>query len=131
MGSAYYITLDTKDPGFETMVNGKYISAYSKQVNSIAKRLKLKDLDSYYSQSPEDAKAAAEEFGADIDGMELPNEVFYMASEGIIWVTAIINEVQLAKPRGYGDILSDLGEFLSVFQKAEKINAQWHFSIDY
>ena len=131
MGSAYYITLDNKDPGFDIMVNGKFISTHSKQVNAIAKRLELKDIDSYFSQSPEDAKAAAEEFGADIDGIELPNEVFYPASEGIRWVTAIINDVQSAKPKGYGDILSDLEEYLSVFKQAEKINAKWHFSIDY
>jgi hypothetical protein len=65
MGAAYFIVLDQKDPGFDTMVNGKSLSKEAKRLERIAKSLGVRALDDYVSYSPEEARAIMEDLGSD------------------------------------------------------------------
>src|SRR5262245_10886538 len=84
--AAYFIVLDQKDPGFDTMLNGKYLSKEAKRLEKIAKSLGVRALDDYVSYSPEEARAIMEDMGTDPAvkaKMELPEQKWYDPEEGL------------------------------------------------
>lgn len=49
MSAAFFIVLDREDPGFDTMVNGKFLAQDAKRLEKIAKLLGLRSLEEYVS----------------------------------------------------------------------------------
>src|SRR5258708_2687796 len=85
MSAAYFIVLDREDPGFDTMVNGKFLSRDDKRLEKVATSLGIRPLGEFVSYSPEEARAMMEDMGTDpdeIEGMELPEQRSYDPQEG-------------------------------------------------
>jgi hypothetical protein len=136
MSAAFFIVLDRKDPGFDPMVNGKFLSQDAKRLEKIAKSLGIRPLEEYVSYSPEEAREMMEDMGTDLDeieGMELGEQKWYDPREGLDWVSKVSAHVQanpssVKNPKG---VLTDLEEYRTVFEKAEKAGARWNLQVDF
>ena len=63
MSAALVIILDNDNPGFDTMVHGKFLSQDSENLERIASSLGIRPLEDYVSYSPEEARAMMEDLG--------------------------------------------------------------------
>lgn len=136
MSAAFFIVLDQEDPGFDTMVNGKFLSRDAKRLETIAKSLGLRPLEEYVSYSPEETRAMMEDLGTDpdeVEGMELPEQQWYEPQEGLDWVEMICAHVR-ANPSSVQNsegVLADLEEYRTVLEQAKKIRARWNLQVDF
>ncbi|NNF00675.1 MAG: hypothetical protein HKN25_16790 [Pyrinomonadaceae bacterium] len=84
----------------------------------------MKTIEDFFSQD-------ASDFVGDI---ELPEqEILWIdAQQGIDWASALIEKLKSEKPQfPAGSVIEDLEEALEVFAKTKKINAKWHFELDF
>jgi hypothetical protein len=136
MSTAFFIVLDKEDPGFDTMVNGKFLSRDSKGLGKVARSLGIPTLDDYVSYSPDEARAMMADLGTDpdtIESMDLPEQKWFQPQEGLDLVTKLTAHLQ-ANPSAVKNaigVLADLQEFKEVFEKARLINARWNLQVDY
>jgi hypothetical protein len=136
MSAAFFIVLDRKDLGFDTMVNGKFLSQGAKRLEKIAKSLGICPLEEYVSYSPEEARAMMEDMGTDPDdvaGMELPEQKWYDPQEGLDWVGRVsahvrANPSSVRNPKG---MLADLEEYRTVLEQAKQVGARWNLQVDF
>ena len=136
MGGAFFIVLDREDPGFDTMVNGKFLSQNATQLEKIARSLGVPPLEEYVSYSPEQARGMMEDLGTDpleIEGMELPEQKWYEPHEGLDWVSKVSAQVRAdpSSVRNSEGVLADLDEYRTVFDRARSIKARWNLRIDF
>ena len=133
MSVAYYIVLDNENPGFDPFVNGKFLAHHTPQLNRICKKLGLKTFDDYVSYTPDEAEAMLEEFGGNPDEVEFPEAKWFSAEEGLEFAQTLCSSLE-AHPQQIKDadkVLSDLKEFIHVFEQAETIKAKWHLQVDF
>jgi hypothetical protein len=136
MSAAFFIVLDQKDPGFNTAVNGKFLSQDAKRLAKIAKSLGICPLEEYVSYSPEEARAMMEDMGTDpddIEGMELPEQKWYDPQEGLDWVGQVSAHVRanpslVRNPKG---VLADLEEYGTVLEQVKEVGARWNLQVDF
>jgi hypothetical protein len=136
MSAAYFIVLDNSDPGFDTMVNGKFLSKNAKQLEKIAKSLGIRTLDDFVSCSPDEARAMMEDLGSDpaeIANMELPEQKWFDPQEGLELVGKLAAHVQTnpTAVKNSKGVLADLGEYQVVLEKAKAIGARWNLQVDF
>jgi hypothetical protein len=135
MSAAFFIVLDQKDPGFDTMVNGKFLSRDSERLEKIAKSLGIRALHEYVSYSPDEAREMMEDMGIDvedIEGIKPPEKVWYNAQEGLDLVGKLIAHISanlkaVKNPKG---VLADLNEYQVVLKKAKEAGARWCLQVD-
>jgi hypothetical protein len=136
MSTAYFIVLDREQPGFDTMVNGKFLAQDSRKLEKIARSLHLRALEDFVSYSPDEAVAMMEDFGADLDGIdaaELPVQQWFDAADGLALLEKLAGHVQ-ANPTAVKNaqgVLSDLQEFQEILAKAKAIGARWNLQVDF
>jgi hypothetical protein len=136
MSAAFFIVLDNEDPGFDTMVNGKFLSQDSDRLGTIAKSIGVRKLEDYVSYSPDEARAIMEDFGTDpeeIEATELPERQWFDAQEGLDLVAKLADHIR-ANPTAVKNaegVLSDLQEYQVVFEKAKRIGARWNLQVDF
>ncbi|WP_146395936.1 hypothetical protein [Pseudobythopirellula maris] len=144
MGAAYFIVLNSDDPGFDTTVDGKALSRHSARINAIATKLGFKSLDEHCSQSPEDARAMMAglmelEDGDDLppDSEEtlanMPPEEWYDADHGIDYAKQIADYIR-QNPESVKDVdavLYDLDSMLTVLAQAKERELKWHLQVDF
>ena len=136
MSTALFIVIDRDNTGFDTTVNGKFLSQDAGKLEKIAKSLGLRPLHEYVSYSPEDALEMMEELGddpAEMDGMELPEQQWYEPQEGLDWADKVIAYVRSnpASVKNAEGVLADLDEYRTVFEHAKSISARWNLQIDF
>jgi hypothetical protein len=136
MSAAFFIVLDRNDPGFDVMVNGKFLARDAGRLEKIARALGLRSLEEYVSYSPEEAREMMAGLGTDPDeiaGMELPEPKWYDSREGLDWVSKVGAHVR-ANPssvRNAKGVLADLEEYRVVFEQARAIGARWNLQVDF
>lgn len=126
MSTAYFIVLDNEDADFDSFVNGKFIAQEAETINTISDKLGLKGIDDFVSQDLGD-------FGIETEDLGDSASKWFDPSEGLEWASKIREHV-LDNPgavKNKDGVLEDLEEYISVFEKAKKANAQWHFEIDF
>ena len=74
MGLAFYVVVESEEPGFDTTVDGKALSKYCNQIDIIAGHLGLKSLEAYCSIDPEEARSEMLGIMGFDDESELPPE---------------------------------------------------------
>jgi hypothetical protein len=131
MGIAYFIVLDDAGSDIDAFVNGKDIARAADQLTEFCDQHGLKALDDFHSQDFSD-------FLDDEDGDDIETEAsdveekWFDAQEGIAWVDALIAKLQTEKPAfEFEDVISDLHEYREVFEQASKVDAKWHFELDF
>jgi hypothetical protein len=136
MSVAFFIALDKSDPGFDTMVNGKYLAQNAERLAAIARLLGTRALEDYVSYSPDEARAMMEDLGGDpeeIEATALPEQQWFDAQEGLDLVAKLTDHVR-ANPRAVKNakgVLADLREYKEVFEKAKEIGARWNLGVDF
>lgn len=136
MSAALFIVLDRESPGFDAMVNGKFLARDAERLEEVARSLGLAPLDAYVSYSPEDARAMMEEMGADPDEvaeMELPEQTWSDPQEGLDWLQKVgghlrENPSSVKNPEG---VLADLEEYRAVLEQAKAVGARWCLQVDF
>src|SRR5262249_27527424 len=135
MSAAFFIVLDREDPGFDTTVNGKFLSQDAKRLEKIAKSLGIRPLDQYVSYSPEEAREMMEDMDVDpeeVEGMDLPALTWYDPQEGLNWVNKVAAHIgehpsSVKNPKG---VLGDLEEYRSVLEQAKGVGARWNLQVE-
>ena len=120
MSVAYFIALDTDDPGFDAFVDGKMLTKHLSHINRVAQQLGLKQFEDYASQD-------LSEFGG--PAME---ETWFEPSEGLQWAETLNNYLQ-QHPEAVEDreaVLDDLDDYIVAFRQAESLGHQWHLELD-
>ncbi len=120
MSVAYFITLDSDDPGFDAFVDGKVLTRHVDSVNAIAADIGLKQFEDYAFQD------LSEFGGPDMD------EQWFDAAEGIAWATALRAHLR-NHPGAVGDaagVIEDLDDYIRVFEEAESRGLKWHLELD-
>ncbi|MDH3256446.1 MAG: hypothetical protein OEM27_02415 [Nitrospinota bacterium] len=126
MSTAYFIVLDNEDVDFDSFVNGKFIAQEAEKINIISAKLGLKSIEDFVSQDLED-------FGVESEDLGGFSSKWFDPSEGLEWASKIRERV-LHNPgsvKNKDGILEDLNDYINVFENAKKVNAQWHFEIDF
>src|SRR5207302_1297166 len=95
---AFFIVLDNKEPDFDSSVNGAFLSRDADRLERIAKSLGIRQLEEYVSYAPDEASAMMEDLGADPEGVELPEEQWFDAQEGLDLVAKLTDYIH-ANPK--------------------------------
>jgi len=136
MSSAFFIVLENTDPGFDAMVNGKYLAKEAKRLEKIAKTLGISALEDYISIAPEEARAMMEDFGMDpeeIEKTKLPEQKWFEPQEGLDLIEKYVAHIQ-ANPTAVKNakgVLADFTEYKEVFTKAKAIKTRWNLQVDF
>ena len=129
MSVAYYIVLDTDEPGFDVFVNGKFLAQDADKLDTVCKKLGLSTFDEYAAMSEDDL---SDILGEDLELPDGDEEQWFTADEGIRFVTSLMsylkaNPAAINNPEG---VLADLAEYETIFEKTKQIDAKWHLNID-
>lgn len=136
MSAAFFIILDRDDPGFETMVNGKFLAQDAKRLQKVAQVLGIRSLEEYVSYSRADTQAMMEELGAtptDIESAETSEQAWYNPQEGLDWIEKVIAHLgaEPSSVKNAEGVMADLQEYRCVLEQAQKIGARWALQLDF
>ena len=120
MGVAYYIVLEKKIDGLDTMMCGKLLANHIESLDLVASDLGVRPLSEFYSIDPEEAAELAE---MDVSEVKLPLEQ-YSAEDGLVTVRALLPRPE-AQP-----VLHDLKDCERILTSAAQHGVGWHFQID-
>lgn len=126
---SFYIVLDKKIPGVDAYVNGTFLSKNSKELEQIAKRLKVRSLMGFFSTSPEEVSSLLE--GSGVELKTVPEEKWFAAEEGLTTVNALLASLSESKLARADQVEAELREFVSLLETARANGARWHLAIDY
>ncbi len=132
MGAELFIVLEREIPGFDTYVNGRYLSQSEEQLHELTAELKLTPLMNFFSQNPEEAMDIMADLGADAGDLELPDESWFAPEDGLKTVEALIAQLT-QRPELYenaANIVSELEEFQAVLARAQTEGVRWHLGVD-
>jgi len=121
VSTAYFIVLDSEEPGFDPFVDGKMLTKRIRAVNKIAASLGLRQFEDYACQD-------LSEFG----GPDLELE-WFDAAEGKSWASRILQHLR-ENPGSVKDadaVTADLADYINVFQEAEARGLKWHLELDF
>lgn len=144
MVAAFYVVVDSNEPGFDTTVDGKALSKHSNQIDIIAGRLGFKSLAAYCSISPDEARAEMIGIMGFEDESELPPEAqdtianmppanWYDAAHGLDYARKTGDYIR-ANPDAVKDpkaVLCDLDTMATVMEAARERQLKWHLQVDY
>ena len=133
MGTAFYIALDSEDPGFDTFVNGKAVAHAVEELDTICRKEGLATLSDFMGQSMSEF---ADVLGEDIDlpegEGEEGGEIWFEPDAGIELIDALVAKIR-ANPLALGSpeqLLEDLADYRRVLMQAKSIGAKWHLALD-
>ncbi len=121
MSTAYYIVLNSEEPGFDPFVDGKALTRQLAAVNKIASSLGLEKLEDFAFHDLSD-------FG----GPEL-EPTWFDAAAGTEWASRVLEYIR-ENPDALKDvdaIVGDLQGYISVFSEADKRGLKWHLALDF
>jgi len=121
MSTAYFIVLDSEEPGFDAFVDGKVLTKQVRAVNKVAHGLGLKQFEDYAFQDLSD-------FG----GPDMEPQ-WFDAAEGKSWASKIREYIR-ENPDSVKDadaVAADLADYISVFQEAGNRGLKWHLELDF
>lgn len=121
MSTAYFIVLDSEDPGFDPFVDGKVLTRRLPAVNKVAQSLGLKQFEDYAFQDLSD-------FG----GPDMEPE-WFDAAEGKKWASEVLHHIREnpATVEDIDDVAEDLAEYVRVFEEAHNRGLKWHLELDF
>jgi hypothetical protein len=132
MSSALYIVLDRKIPGADTFVNGKSLAKHKDELETMAKRLGVRPLMSFFSMSNEELASLEEEYAIDLNKTKSRTaEAWFAAEEGLGTVNALLENLSGSKLKDVARVETDLREFVGVLELAKANGIRWHLAVDY
>ena len=132
MGAELFIVLEREIPDFDAYVNGRRLSQAEPQLDAFAAELDVTPLMNFFSQNPQEALDLMGDFGAEAGDIELPDETWFDAAEGLRTVQALIGRLRQNPNlcQNAADVVSDLEEFKAVLSRARDEGVRWHLAVD-
>jgi hypothetical protein len=146
MGVALFIVPENEVEDVDTFVNGKVLahchpagvdehldSSAESHLDALAREAGVRPLMEFFSQDPEEALAALEEFDAEPPPGGLSPEEWFPASEGLATVRGLLAHLA-ANPGAAANVdalIEDLRQFESVLSQLETAGVRWHLAVDY
>jgi len=134
MSAAYYIVLDTQDPGFDPFVNGKALARASDALQDAAAQLGVRPLMDFFSMSADSVEEAAAEFGLDEETLSAaPAEAWFEPADGLRTVRALLQHCEQVREQlpGHEVVREELLEYARVLEQAQSRGFRWHLAVDY
>jgi hypothetical protein len=130
MSAAWYIVLERKIPGFDPFVNGKALARAGEKLEKLAKAAGVTPLMKFFIASPDELAEFAADHGASLKGAGVESaEQWFSPGEGLKVVHVLLEAVE--KQAGDAGVVSDLKEFQSVLETAQKHGVRWHLAVDF
>lgn len=109
MSLAHFISLQNKNPGFDTYVNGKALAHACDALEAIAINVGVAPIMSFYGRK------------------------WYEPEKGLVTIYALIHylEANLEVIENTTDVIEDLKEWEEVLLKANAAGIKWEMKIDY
>ena len=133
MGVAYFIVLDRKIRGLDTVMDGKMLAAAAPSLDVIATELQVRPLSEFISLDPEQAADFLESEDAGSGGADVPPLRQFSAHEGLATVRALLAHLQ-AKPAAVKqaeNMLRDLRDCERILSTAAQHGVKWHLEVDF
>jgi hypothetical protein len=121
MGAAYFIVLERKIDGLDTMLDGKLLARTAEDLDALAPQLGVRPISEFISVNP---KQAFEFMDGDIGDIELPPLQQFSAHDGLATVRALLSRPE-AKPA-----IQDLRDCERILIAAAQQGVGWHLEID-
>ncbi len=124
MGAAYFIVLERKIDGLDTVIDGKLLARTAGILDAIAQQLGVRPISEFISIDPSQAAEFMSGEGADLDDMELPPLRQFSAEDGLTTVRALLSRPE-AQPA-----IQDLQDCERILSTAAKHGVGWHLEVD-
>ncbi len=144
MGAAYFVVVDSDDPGFDITIDGKGLSKHSRQVNKVAQGLGFKPLEAHCSISMDQARdqmmdmMGVDDVSALPAEMEeslakMPPEEWFEAAYGLEYAHQMGDYIRSnpACVKDAGAVLGDLDAMACVMKAASERHLKWHLQVDF
>jgi hypothetical protein len=130
---ALFIVLERNIPGFDTMMNGKYLSPALDKLDSLAVKLKVRPLSDFFSADPLQVKEFLEAEEIDDSDVPIPPLQQFAAEQGLDTVRALLHHIgsnpdSVPESDGVKIDLQDCERILSV---AAANGVKWHMEVDF
>ena len=124
MGAAYFIVLERKIDGLDTMIDGKLLARTAEVLDTIAPQLGVRPISEFISIDPKQAAEFMAGEGMDVGDIELPPLRQFPAEDGLATVRALLSRPE-AQPA-----IQDLQDCERILSKAAKLGVGWHLEVD-
>lgn len=142
MAASLFIVLEREIPEFDSYVDGEAVLAYQPQLDKLCEQSDITPLTAFGSLSQGDAADFLPDEALDLEGLELPDEMWFDAAEGLETIAAILanleqnpnslNEKRSAlKNHTVEDLREELQGFHTVLTRAAAEGVTWHLGIDF
>ena len=129
MDLVYFVESNVESAGdIATAVEGKLLVDRIDFLNSIAERLGLPPLDSFYSC----ADGFLEEIGVDVKGVE-DDEQWFETEGGIRWFTVVGNYIKANRSTidDADELVRELSGFMQAVDEVASLGGRWRLALDF
>ena len=129
MDLVYFVESNVESAGdIATAIEGKLLVDRIDFLNSIAKRLGLPPLDSFYSC----ADGFLEEIGVDLDGVE-DAEQWFETEGGVRWFSVVGNYIKANRSTidDADELVRELGGFQQAVDEVASLGGRWRLALDF
>lgn len=131
MSVAWYVVLERPIPSLDQNVNGQALAHAADELDALAKEIGVQPLISFFSASPADLLAFAEDEGVHAKFASMEPECWFSAEQGLKTVAALARAISVREIYGKQRIPAELREFQDVLRSASEHGISWHLKIDF
>ncbi|HXJ07364.1 MAG TPA: hypothetical protein VNH65_19855 [Candidatus Acidoferrum sp.] len=130
---SFYIVLEKNIPNLDIHVNGKLLAKKSGFLESVARKIGVAPLFSFFSVSRSEVNSFLDAHGESVEcmGITVPTERWFSAEEGLNTVRELVSHLEKLEPSESELTISNLKEFERVLEAANQAGVRWHLAIDY
>jgi hypothetical protein len=132
MGVAIYAVVKDKSPELEPLVigiSGKALARAIEDVEAIAQEASITPLMQFCSQDPAEIEDL---LGDEGEGVDLPDEQWFDARDGLATVRALLESLRRSPARvdDAGEVITDLAAIERLLVAADRAGTSFHVAID-
>ncbi|HET6178270.1 MAG TPA: hypothetical protein VFE61_15150 [Candidatus Sulfotelmatobacter sp.] len=126
---AYYIVLQQKIPGVDDIgLEGRALSKHNQKLEALAQEGGVTPLAHFFSVDPEEAAGLLGDHASEVD---IPEETWFPAEDGLKTIAALLKTLVGAPPVERSALVGELKQFQQVLEAARSRDIRWHLGIDY
>lgn len=131
--TALFVVLERDISDFDPYVKGRALSDSERKLEQLSKELNVTPLMNFFGQHPEDAAAFIEGEGGDPDEIDIPDEAWFDATDGLRTIETLLEHLGTnpdALPNTDG-VIAELKEWKTVLKRADAEGIAWHLEVEY
>jgi hypothetical protein len=131
--TALFVALERDIADFDPYVNGHALSDAERELEHIAKEIDVTPLMAFFSQNPENAADFIEDVGGDAEELDVPDEAWFDATEGLNTVDALLEHLAASPDalQNTDGVAAELKEWQAVLKRAATEGVRWHLEVDF